>query len=212
MAGITFTVITAMEASLAWQGKPLLLSARYLYEKARMIDIETYLGVKPSKKEKDEWVGITASSIIKVIKDHGVPPEEAWRFMPGQRELPEKTTWEELDSTASKFKAQVYPLHSVEDIPKHLRLGRPIIVGVSVYDNSWDGAKNSRILPPQKDGHIQGGHVITIIGYDPKSTDIRFANSWGIDWGDDGFGLMTMEVLKKINGSDLFSLEVPIKR
>jgi hypothetical protein len=210
IAGICFTVITAMEASLAWQGKPVLLSARYLYEKARLLDIEDR-GIRPSKIEKDEQAGITPGSVIKVIKDHGVPPEEAWRFMPGKRELPEGTTWSELDSKASKFRAQIYPLDTAEDIPKHLQLGRPVLAATRVYEN-WFYAKNGRVLAPQKDTHMVDETFITIIAYDPKSTNIRFANLWGIDWGDDGFGSMTVNVLKKIAMNMFFSLEVPIKR
>ena len=35
-----------------------------------------------------------------------------------------------------------------------------------------------------------GGHAVLGVGYDDNLQRIRFKNSWGIGWGDSGFGTL----------------------
>ncbi|MCX8480832.1 MAG: C1 family peptidase, partial [Sediminibacterium sp.] len=37
-------------------------------------------------------------------------------------------------------------------------------------------------------GKNEGGHAMVIVGYDDSKNAFKFANSWGEDWGDKGYG------------------------
>jgi hypothetical protein len=37
-------------------------------------------------------------------------------------------------------------------------------------------------------GALLGGHALTVVGYSEKAHAFRFRNSWGVDWGQDGYG------------------------
>ena len=61
---------------------------------------------------------------------------------------------------------------------------------------------------PKKNEKHRGGHAICAIGYDDDKVikhgngvetkgAIRFANSWGTNWGDKGFGWMPYEYIHK---------------
>jgi C1A family cysteine protease len=37
---------------------------------------------------------------------------------------------------------------------------------------------------------LYGGHAICFVGYDSKKKLIKFKNSWGTNWGDNGYGYL----------------------
>jgi C1A family cysteine protease len=60
------------------------------------------------------------------------------------------------------------------------------MAGVMV-DDTWDNAKATKgRLDAFKPSTARGGHAICVVGY---TKDKRFIvrNSWGTNWGDDGF-------------------------
>jgi hypothetical protein len=42
-------------------------------------------------------------------------------------------------------------------------------------------------------GDVRGGHEVELVGYDPGTDRVRFANSWGPGWGDQGYFEMTFD-------------------
>lgn len=44
-------------------------------------------------------------------------------------------------------------------------------------------------MVPKAGQALDGGHVVTLVGHDRQG--FRFKNSWGPDWGQDGYGQMT---------------------
>ena len=70
-------VVTAMEASLAQQRRPVTLSARYLYEKAKSMD-----RFGPTTE------GTDMTAALYVAETFGAPPEDRWPYIAGSRDLP----------------------------------------------------------------------------------------------------------------------------
>jgi hypothetical protein len=97
----------------------------------------------------------------------------------------------------------------VEEIVGHLSAGRPVVAAVQFYEgHGWE--------EPTPDGRITDGGTkflsfstsILIVGVD--ATGYRFANSWGWNWGDHGFGSMSGETAKAVLLEDqLWAIEVP---
>ena len=84
----------------------------------------------------------------------------------------------------------------IEDTKKALSLGVPIIIGVNLTESFRLRSENEEVgigsdgLWVFKDGEESvGGHAMTIIGYDDYKYGGSFQvmNSWGQDFGDDGF-------------------------
>lgn len=68
--------------------------------------------------------------------------------------------------------------------------------------NEWldgSGAKTGRIAvdPSAAQSHIGIG-IVTFVGFDPATGILRFAHSWGEEWGDKGFGTMSIETAKAL--------------
>jgi C1A family cysteine protease len=43
-------------------------------------------------------------------------------------------------------------------------------------------------MPNTTKEQLLGGHAILLIGYDDKTKVFKFQNSWGVGWGDKGYG------------------------
>ncbi len=194
--------VTAMEISLARQEKPQRLSARYVYEKAKLHD------------EITQSPGTFLTTIAYVIEQFGAPPETAWPYQPSVRDLPQGTTWADLDAKAAATRARTYRLASYDEIPQQLALGRPVVAAYNLYEGSLDAAETARsgqVVTPTQPHKLLGQGVITIVGFNPADRSIRFANAWGPGWGDHGFGTMSEPVARELLQLDqMWAVEVPV--
>lgn len=68
--GPGFAMATAMSASLARQGRPMPLSPRYVYEKARALD--------PDLRKTE--AGARIEYVCTVAREYGAPPESVWPY------------------------------------------------------------------------------------------------------------------------------------
>ncbi|NCX94249.1 MAG: hypothetical protein EBX40_06205, partial [Gammaproteobacteria bacterium] len=73
-------------------------------------------------------------------------------------------------------------------IKQYLANNVPIVFGARIYDNfmSW----NSSEVLSYNGGSYQGGHALTIVGYnDAKGPNgaFKIVNSWNTTWGANGF-------------------------
>lgn len=91
----------------------------------------------------------------------------------------------------------------VEDFKQILNFKVPIITGIGVSEEFGKlGSSNSLYKPD--DSNDDGGHAVTIIGYDDYKYggSFRIMNSYGTDWGDNGYFWMTYKDFKrKVNSA-----------
>lgn len=67
--------------------------------------------------------------------------------------------------------------------------GFPFVFGFSVYDSfeSQEVSDTGVVEMPQSSESLLGGHCVCCIGYSLEDDRFIVANSWGQDWGQDGF-------------------------
>jgi len=135
----------------------------------------------------------------------GAPPEEFWPYKENQFDV-EPTPF--LYGLADNFEAIRYvshdkglaPAETILQIKMYLAAGIPTACGFYGYDtfNSW--INPGEIPYPGPNESPRFGHAIVLAGYDDdkviknKSTGVstvgafRVRNSWGLNWGDRGYG------------------------
>jgi hypothetical protein len=173
-----FAAITTMEVAFAVAGTHRSLSARYVYDKA-------------AQKADSAPLGVFMTSIAYVVQQFGAPPNSVWPYTAGEHDLPPGLTWDDLDQLASQNRVRLFGPISIEDIPKQLRNGRPLLAGIRAFEKAWMQNQTGIVDSPSKDDREVGGHAIAIVGFDEHTGSIKFANSWGAKWGQNGFGLLT---------------------
>jgi len=92
--------------------------------------------------------------------------------------------------------------------------------GFTVYSSiSQAGNSDGKIPYPTKGEKIEGGHAIVVVGYDDnmkiknniiggsESTGaFQIRNSWGADWGQNGYGWLPYEYVLQGLADDWWSL------
>jgi C1A family cysteine protease len=91
--------------------------------------------------------------------------------------------------------------------------------GFAVYSSYSQGKTTGKIPYPTLGERRVGGHAVVAVGYDDnmkiKNTNpggvetteaLLFRNSWGTDWGDDGYGWLPYDYVLKGLAADWWSL------
>jgi C1A family cysteine protease len=75
--------------------------------------------------------------------------------------------------------------------------GFPFVFGFTVYDSfeSEAVAQSGEVSMPASGESVAGGHCVVAVGYDETKRVFIVRNSWGSDWGLNGYCLMPFEYL-----------------
>ena len=151
-------------------------------------------------KEDDDFdcfAGLDLEEVSEDILNHGIPPmlsvEYAEYYPWGDVELcnyyPE--SYESDQDTAQKFKVDdVYRLQNLEDIKLAISQGMPCVVGMLVPPSFKESIGEVSWSPSESDNYENAfGHAMVIVGYDDfkNGGSIEVMNSWGEEWGNDGY-------------------------
>jgi C1A family cysteine protease len=87
-----------------------------------------------------------------------------------------------------------------------LASGYPFVFGFTAYESfeSEAVAKTGKLNMPKKNEQVVGGHAVMAVGYDNKSSRFIIRNSWGSQWGINGYFTMPYDYLLNGNLSDDF--------
>ena len=85
----------------------------------------------------------------------------------------------------------------VREVKRHLVQRRPVIIGIWVYPD-FRRLNRSNPIYDDASGLNSGGHAIVIIGYDDARSAFKIINSWGTDWGIDGYGWIDYDTSERL--------------
>lgn len=166
-----------------------------------------YFNTRCLEHTVDTDSGATLRDTVKTLADKGTCDESMWPFDPDK--FADKPP-AECYSVASQHKALQYKRvnQNQDQIEACLASGYPICFGVLVY-SSFEGAdvtRTGRVPLPDPDREtLLGGHAILLVGYHRPSRRFIFRNSWGIEWGDKGYGYLDYDyVLNRDLSSDFW--------
>jgi C1A family cysteine protease len=170
--------------------------------------------------------GAYLRSTIGAMVLFGVPPEEYWAYT----DHPDRFDQEPpafCYSFAQNYKTLKYYRHdppstSADEIlgrvKTYLAAGHPAMFGFTVYSSIEQAADTGRIPLPGRRDKIEGGHAVVAVGYDdrmavknkyaPEETKgaLLIRNSWGRDWGEEGYGWLPYEYIRKGLAEDFWSV------
>lgn len=94
-----------------------------------------------------------------------------------------------------------YRLANFQCILQNLAYGFPVVGGYDLYDSFMSPymAQTGIGQMPVLGEKFQGGHCMAIVGYDQSSQTLLVRNSWGTDWGQEGYCTLKFDYFKNSN-------------
>jgi Papain family cysteine protease len=125
-----------------------------------------------------------------VLVENGTCRQELW---PDDRPNP-LTREEQLEADAQRFRLEGVPLPiAIDDVKKVLSAGCPVHVSMNTGAAFSDVGRDGRFNAAEAPSGMHGRHAMLIVGYVGNFFTLK--NSWGTDWGDQGFCYIPKNVL-----------------
>jgi C1A family cysteine protease len=125
---------------------------------------------------------------IKSINGVGVCEEKDWPYDIAQFTV--KPTDECYDFAKEHHSVKYERVNQTAlGIETALAQGIPVVFGFVVYPSfeSEETEKTGQVTMPAEDEQPIGGHAVAIVGYDNEKKKFIVRNSWGAEWGAEGY-------------------------
>jgi C1A family cysteine protease len=170
------------------------LSRLFVYYNERMLEGTT-----------KEDAGAQIADGVRVIARYGVCREHLWPYDVKKFKVrpTEDCYVDALNHVALEFKDVD---QTEEALTYCLANRRPIIFGIMVYSSfESDEVAATGVVPiPQEGEECLGGHAVLMVGYDKAKRMFLVRNSWGTDWGDQGYFWLPFDFVLDPNLADSF--------
>lgn len=142
---------------------------------------------------------------IKSVNRQGVCPETMWPYV--IKDFTKEPT-QQCYATALNHQAVTYMrvARSISEMQICLMEGYPFVFGFTVYESFQSNvvAETGIVPMPQKGEKVLGGHAVMAVGYNKKKKMMLVRNSWGKNWGLEGYFWMPFDFFTNDNLSDDF--------
>jgi C1A family cysteine protease len=158
--------------------------------------------------------GVMLRNGVKVINRAGAPPESLWPYDPDPVSGRFKEEPSQAASDAARHQRAVsYQriARDVDDMKACLASGYPFMFGFTVYERfeSDEVRRTGRASMPRPAERAVTGHAVLAVGYVDSDQRFLVRNSWGSDWGMDGYFTMPYAyLLQRSLARDFWTIRV----
>jgi len=173
----------------------------YDLSEALLYEISTYeTNQTPSSCRQ---AGRRFSDIINALKSFGIPREDCHPY-DKVCESPPSTFggesplwcehWDELSSLNKIKDAVAIDTLDLKALKNAIYVA-PVLVGMIVFSDFFSYSGGVYEHPPSEGESIEGYHAVVLVGYNDEKNALELRNSWGEDWGEDGYAWMSYDLV-----------------
>lgn len=151
------------------------------------------------KKQGDKDLSKDGGSIIlyglQCIKKYGACSSKVWSNDEPLDKKPSKEAYE--NGLKGHEVTKYYAISSFTQLREALAKKYPVAISMNWVKSSYDPETfilDSWTKEEAKQHH--SGHAVVIVGYDDTKKLVEIRNSWGADWGNNGYIYMTYDMFK----------------
>ena len=89
----------------------------------------------------------------------------------------------------------IVPAYNPDAIKVELASGSPVVIAILVYPD-FDNLSPSNPIYDDYTGLWRGQHAVCLVGYDDAKQAFKLINSWGAEWGINGYGWISYDVIR----------------
>lgn len=171
------------------------LSDLFIYYNARM---------QEGTADKDE--GIYLKSGLEVMEKYGICEESLWPYdLERWDDKPSEIAYENAKKrTIKNYKKLISTYYIIE----MLNNNKPVVFGMEIYDSFMQlDERISTVSLPSRKEKSYGGHAMCMVGYDLPRRLFLAKNSFGTDWGMNGYCWVPFDYLKQ-EGYDCWTFDI----
>lgn len=133
--------------------------------------------------------GALLSDGINSLKKHGLCSETLWPYnIKKYTKKPKPKCYKQALAHCVISASNIQ--NTLVDMKQSLTAGHPFVVGIAIYDSFESDAVALTGIVPMPNINTEsllGGHAVLVVGYDDTHQWFIVRNSWGTDWGDQGY-------------------------
>jgi C1A family cysteine protease len=181
-----------------------ILSEKFLYFATR-VDVAKW----PLNEDSGAYIRDCMKALVKV----GVCLENTFPYLrPGETasqyaDVPPPSAYSEAKQyTVSRYanvSTEVDPNKVLNDLKCLLKDNYSFMAGITCHENFFNDEKG---VIPAPQGEVIGGHAVQFVGYDDTKQLLKFKNSWGSDWGDNGYGYLPYSYILNRKVMDIWTI------
>lgn len=112
------------------------------------------------------------------------------------------TTQPNTSQITSAAKNKIYnweylPSGNIEQMKIRLVEKCPIVITIPVFPDFDQISENNEVYDVIN-GTDRGLHALCLVGYDDEKQAFKFINSWGADWGLEGYGWISYDIIRNL--------------
>jgi C1A family cysteine protease len=190
----------ALAWALKYRKRTVNPSRLYLYYYSRVYDYQQ----GDNRPSIDD--GTTLEQGVNVLRRKGVCSESLYPYQTRKQGIQPPSY---LNTNAYLNRVLRYSVvrQTIDDMKACLNSGYPFVFGFLVF-SSFENSSVDRTgiipIPNPSTESILGGHAVIAVGYDDSKQLIKFANSWGRYWGDNGYGYIPYSYILNSSWTDDF--------
>lgn len=176
------------------------------WERSRLF---LYYFARMERNWEHEDHGAFLRDCMKVANKIGICPEEVWPY--NVNRVNDYPGADARSAAAGHALTEYYRIVGVTStkVRAALNSGCPIVFGAAIYDSFVNVDMMGVITLPKATDKPAGWHAMCAVGYKPGYIIVR--NSWGKNWGDNGYCYMPNDYFKESKGlvADVWAIKKP---
>ncbi len=169
----------------------------YGYEYTTFEDVMSPSFLYNQIKVSDCDSGSSIADALRFLKNTGIV---SWNDFPYTDTECSNIPTDQLKDKAKKFQIENYflikvpetntdPTYTIINILKTLLTeNKPIVISLDIKNIIFNFNKGTYIGHTYQKIEDGCGHAVLIVGYDDEKEAFKFVNSWGTEWGNEGYG------------------------
>jgi C1A family cysteine protease len=138
---------------------------------------------------------IELRNTLKTVHTWGVCKELLWPYDPYMLYI-QPNTKAYIDAANRKI-SQYRSVDTVEEVLDALANNRPVVIGLEIFTDFMDVGQDGKVTMPAEGEESLGGHAMTLVGYNQKDQTVTAKNSFGPEWGNNGYCYLPWAYVEK---------------